>query len=190
MPAAFATASTITPSRAPCRSSPTSRPPRNRCSGSVAVANRRASSSRRAACEPRPAMACRRVNASSTSSTSSVGGASAGGGSSRRDAHPTPIVPCGSSPERYATAIGTSSGARLGEAVGEPGDLRQAGRCGGDVSRCLRDLVEMHSRHSTSSTLDVRSLSFTSHPPPVRSHEHVAQQARSPTGSRGAESER
>ena len=36
--------------------------------------------------------------------------ARAGSGSSRSAAQPTPIVPCGSTPERYATAIGTSSG--------------------------------------------------------------------------------
>ena len=37
-------------------------------------------------------------------------GTAAGGNPSRSAAHPTPICRCGSSPDRYATAIGTSSG--------------------------------------------------------------------------------
>ena len=110
MPAACATASAITPSSAPCRSSPRNSPARSRCSGSVARSKRAASSARRAACEPTPEIAWRRVTAASTSRTSSVGGGSAGVGRSRSAAQPTPTVPCGSSPERYATAIPISSG--------------------------------------------------------------------------------
>ena len=53
-PAAFATASAITPSSAPCRSSPRNSPTSRRCSGSVARAKSAASSSRRAAWEPWP----------------------------------------------------------------------------------------------------------------------------------------
>src|SRR6478672_2232992 len=53
-----------------------------------------------------------RVIASSTSSSSSVD-MSAGEAGSRSAAQPTPTVPCGSSPERYATAIATSSGVAL-----------------------------------------------------------------------------
>ena len=51
---AFATASTITPSRAPWRSSPRRSPTRNRCSSSVARPNRPSSSSRRARLGARP----------------------------------------------------------------------------------------------------------------------------------------
>ena len=107
-PAAFATASAITPSSAPCRSSPRNSPTSRRRSGSVARERRPSSSLRRAACEPGPAIDCRRDTAASTSSSSSVGD-SAGGGRSRSAAHPTPTVPCGSAPDRYATAIATSS---------------------------------------------------------------------------------
>ena len=98
--AARETASTITPSRAPWRISPIRSPRRNACSSAVARANRSWSAVRRAAWEPAPASEPIRGSAASTSSSSSVAGAGAGGGRSFRDAHPTPIDPCGSTPER------------------------------------------------------------------------------------------
>jgi hypothetical protein len=52
-----------------------------------------------------------RSSAASTSINPSVD-PTAGGGRSRSDAHPTPIVPLGNLPDRYATAIGTSFGCR------------------------------------------------------------------------------
>ena len=52
---------------------------------------------------------CDARDRSSTSSSSSVG-RRAGGGSSFSAAQPTPTVPCGRTPERYLTAMPTSSG--------------------------------------------------------------------------------
>ena len=65
--AARATASTMTPSWAPWRSSPVSSATRKRCSGSVARAKSAASASRRAACDPGPAIAPIASHAASTS---------------------------------------------------------------------------------------------------------------------------
>src|SRR5688572_11995734 len=109
-PAALATASAMTPSSAPWRSSPRKSPTNSRCSGSVAREKSWESASRRAACEPAPEIPFSRVIAASTSRTSSDGSA-AGARRSLSAAQPTPTVPCGSSPERYDTAIATSSGA-------------------------------------------------------------------------------
>ena len=107
--AARATASVITPSSAPCRSSPDSSPKRNRCSAEVARPNSSPTSALRAAAEPFPVTAPIAAKAASTSAKPSVG-AAAGGNPSRSAAQPTPICRCGNSPDRYATAIGTSSG--------------------------------------------------------------------------------
>ena len=107
--AARATASVITPSSAPWRSSPDSRPTRNRCSSRVARPNSSPTSALRAVAEPFPDTAPIAEKAESTSLSVSVG-ASAGVNPSRSAAHPTPIWRCGSSPDRYATATGTSSG--------------------------------------------------------------------------------
>ena len=107
--AARATASVMTPSSAPWRSSPESRPTRNRCSSAVARPNNSPTSALRAAAEPFPDTAPIEPNPASTSDSVSVG-ACAGANPSRRAAQPTPIWRCGSSPDRYATAIGTSSG--------------------------------------------------------------------------------
>ena len=74
--AARATASTMTPSCAPWRSSPVSSATRKRCSGSVARAKSAASASRRAACDPGPAIAPIASHAASTSLSASVGLAS------------------------------------------------------------------------------------------------------------------
>jgi hypothetical protein len=108
-PAARATASVITPSSAPCRSSPDSSRTRKNCSSAVAAPNSSATSRLRSAADPFPATAPITVNAASTSAIVSDG-ACAAGGSDRSAAHPTPICRCGSSPDRYATTTGTSSG--------------------------------------------------------------------------------
>ena len=120
--AARATASVITPSSAPWRSSPDSSPARNCCSARVARPNSSPTRARRAAADPFPATAPIAEKAASTSDKLSVGAAagvnpSCGPGpggpaprTSRRAAQPTPICRCGSSPDRYPTAIGTSSG--------------------------------------------------------------------------------
>ncbi len=97
--AARATASVMTPSSAPWRSSPESRPNRNRCSSSVARPNSSLTSALRAAAEPFPETAPIAEKPASTSLSVSVG-VSAGGNPSRSVAHPTPICRCGSSPDR------------------------------------------------------------------------------------------
>ena len=107
--AARATASVITPSSAPCRSSPESNPTRKRCSSAVARPNSSPTSALRAAAEPFPLTAPIAENPASTSLSESAGTAAAGN-PARRAAQPTPICRCGSSPDRYATAIGTSAG--------------------------------------------------------------------------------
>jgi hypothetical protein len=107
--AARATASVITPSSAPCRSSPESRPYRNCCSVSVARPNNSLTSAFRAAVDPLPEIAPIAENPASTSLSVSVA-AAAGANPPRSVAQPTPICRCGSSPDRYATAIGTSRG--------------------------------------------------------------------------------
>ena len=96
---ARATASVITPSSAPWRSSPDSSRTRKYCSCAVAAPITASISRFRSATDPFPATEPIRVNASSTSRTVSDG-ASAGGGADRSAAHPTPICRCGSSPDR------------------------------------------------------------------------------------------
>ena len=71
--AARATASVITPSSAPWRSSPESRPTRNRCSSPVARPNSSPTSALRAAAEPFPDTAPIALNPESTSDRVSVG---------------------------------------------------------------------------------------------------------------------
>ena len=97
--AARATASVMTPSSAPCRSSPESRPNKNRCSPSVARPNNEPTSALRAAAEPLPATAPMADRLASTSLSVSVGEAAAGN-PSRSAAQPTPTCRCGSSPDR------------------------------------------------------------------------------------------
>ena len=97
--AARATASVMTPSSAPWRSSPESRPYRNRCSSSVARPNSSLTSALRAAADPFPESAPIAEKPASTSLRVRVG-VSAGGNPSRSVAHPTPICRCGSSPDR------------------------------------------------------------------------------------------
>jgi len=97
--AARATASVITPSSAPCRSSPESRPYRNRCSVSVARSNNSLTSAFRAAVDPLPEIAPIAENPASTSLSVSVA-AAAGANPPRNVAQPTPICRCGRSPDR------------------------------------------------------------------------------------------
>ena len=97
--AARATASVITPSSAPWRSSPDSSRTRKYCSLSVAAPSTSPMSRFRSAADPLPLCAPILLNASSTSPTVSDG-VSAGGGADRSAAHPTPIWRCGSSPDR------------------------------------------------------------------------------------------
>ena len=73
--AARATASVITPSRAPWRSSPDSSPARNCCSARVARPNSSPTRARRAAADPFPATAPIAEKAASTSDKLSVGAA-------------------------------------------------------------------------------------------------------------------
>ena len=63
---------------------------------------------------------------------------------SRSTAQPTPICRCGSSPDRYATAIGTSSGPASRSAAGQHVDLGQPGAGRGHGLRHLGDLSEQH----------------------------------------------
>ena len=71
--AAAAMASSITPSRAPWRSSPTRRRTRKSCSAAVARANRAWSNPLRAAAEPLPAVVATAASAASTSRRDSDG---------------------------------------------------------------------------------------------------------------------
>jgi hypothetical protein len=98
-PAARATASVITPSSAPWRSSPESRRIRKCCSSMVAAPITSSTSRFRSATEPGPSTAPISLKAASTPRTVSDGAAEAAG-ADRSDAHPTPICRCGSSPER------------------------------------------------------------------------------------------
>ena len=147
MPAALATASAITPTRAPCRSSPPSRRRRKVCSTSVAAANSPgparpgapATPSRR----PRRSRRTRRRRAA----TVSVGSCAAGG-NERNAAHPTPIWRCGSSPDSQdtttATSFGSPSSPARAQQVGDPGDLGQPRRGGADLGRRGRDVDQQH----------------------------------------------
>ena len=96
---ARATASVITPSSAPCRSSPDSSRTRKYCSSLVAAPITASISRFRSATDPLPATAPISVNDASTPRIVSDG-ASAAGGAVRSAAHPTPICRCGSSPDR------------------------------------------------------------------------------------------
>ena len=97
--AARATASVITPSSAPCLSSPDSRPYRNCCSSAVARPKSSLTSALRAAADPLPDTAPMAEKPESTSLSVSVG-VSAGGNPAFSAAQPTPICRCGSYPDR------------------------------------------------------------------------------------------
>ena len=82
------------------RSSPRKRPTRSRCSGSVARPSSDASSSRRAACDPGPAIACTRDTGSIDLQQLERRWRARGRRQLTQCRRPTPTVPCGSSPER------------------------------------------------------------------------------------------
>ncbi len=90
MPEARATASAITPARAPSRSSPPRRRRKKVCSVSVAAAKGPAPTRHAGTASPRTAIPLISVKAASTPVTVSVG-ISAGVGTERSAAHPTPI---------------------------------------------------------------------------------------------------
>ena len=109
--AALAIASTITPSRAPWRSSPPSTLHRSRCSSSVARPKTSTSSVRRAATTPAPDIPANSSIIRSTSPTSSTGSVAGSGRTARIVAQPTPIRPWAGAPVRNPTAGATSPGA-------------------------------------------------------------------------------
>ena len=141
--AARATASVITPSSAPCRSSPDSSPTRNRCSAEVARPNSSPTSALRAAAEPFPATA-RSPRRPRPPRPDPARARPRAANPSRSAAQPTPICRCGSSPDRYATAIGTSSGPASRNARGQQVDLGQPGAGRAHGLRHLGDPNEQH----------------------------------------------
>ena len=96
---AAATPATSTPSKAPVRTSPVTRPRNRACSSDVAAAKSSSSRRRRSACDPAPATPERTSKAVSTSSTDSVGSL-AGGARSCSARQPTPVRRWVSDPER------------------------------------------------------------------------------------------
>ena len=141
--AALATASVITPSSAPCRSSPRNRLVRSRCSGSVARTKSVSSSARRAACEPGPEIDWIREIAASTSSKierrlrrrrRKI--------LERRPAHADRSL------RQLAGEVrdGDSNlvGRRAEKALGQTRYLREPRRRRSDVTRSLRDRGEQH----------------------------------------------
>ena len=149
-PAAFATASAMTPSSAPCRSSPRNKPTRRRCSGSVARAKSAASSSRRAPWEPLPAIDCEaRHGRVDLEQLERRLGRRRGLLAERRPPH------ADGSLRQLARQIGDRDSDLLGrrrtEALGDALDLREPRRRRRDVSRRRRYQREEHPRHSTRS---------------------------------------
>ena len=119
MPDAFAIASSMIPSRAPCRSSPTMRRFRKSASSRVARENKSSKSSRLRRSDPGPDTL---VNSSSLRSTSRIvrlGVSASVPAAALMPAYPTPSLPCRVNPERKDTAISASSGAssRRSEAI-------------------------------------------------------------------------
>ena len=108
--AAFATASISTPSRAPCRSSPTKSRLRNVCSVAVARSSR-APSTRFLARAPRASPMA--VIAASTSVSVNVACGATGTSTPNTVAGPTPIRPCRMRPASAATPTSASSGSRF-----------------------------------------------------------------------------
>ncbi len=107
--AAEAIASSITPSSAPCRSSPVSRRRRKSCSASVARPNSAASRSTRRCAEPLPDVVATSPSAASTSATVSPACAAAGTDRSTTVRQPAPIRPCRGVPMRKDTTATTTS---------------------------------------------------------------------------------
>ena len=145
MPTALATASAITPTSAPWRSSPPRRRRRNVCSASVALANNPVTSSARRACDPFPATVPISVNLASTCSTSSDGSA-AGGGSERSETPADADLPL----RQLADSHDTTTAASVGSPSAPAWRSRSAilaifpSRCGAHVGGCGGDLNELH----------------------------------------------
>src|SRR3954468_101752 len=118
-PAAFATASVSTPSRAPWRTSPMASAVRNDCSSAVPRASSSARIRCRSAPERLPRAFCSAVKMASTSARVSSGVVAATAGrASATLAHPTPSLPWRGHPIRKPVAIGISLGAsRLSNAA-------------------------------------------------------------------------
>src|SRR5690606_31229908 len=111
-PEAFAMASTITPSSAPCRSSPSSRRARKSCSTVVARPKSSVSSLLRSRLDPLPDIVAICSNAESTSRTARVETSLAPAPRACRTIDgPSPMRPWRKAPMRYSTPVSTSSGA-------------------------------------------------------------------------------
>ena len=109
--AAAAIASAMTPSSAPCRSSPSKRPARNCCSGSVAAPSKRSSASSRRAAEPLPAIARSASRSRAAAASVSVGSRAGAPIAARSAAGPRLTFPPSTTPDSQATAVSRSSGA-------------------------------------------------------------------------------
>ena len=107
--AAVATASSTTPSSAPCRSSPESRRTRNCCSSAVAAVSKAESRPSRRAADPAPDVPARSVSAWSTAATVSDGSLAGSPAIRARVRQPTPSRPCRVSPESHAVTGSTSA---------------------------------------------------------------------------------
>ncbi|CAB4931671.1 unannotated protein [freshwater metagenome] len=101
---AAATASTMMPSSAPCLSSPVTNLMTNARSSAVVRENKSSSRAERRAAEPAPDVAATSDNFSSTSATVSVDTDADGTSRSASVRQPTPIRPCGNSPDNHDTA--------------------------------------------------------------------------------------
>src|SRR5687767_8714137 len=110
---AAAIASIITPASAPWRSSPASRRWRNSCSSGVARPNKVVNAAARRAVEPPPRIPASSSSRRSTSRRCSAGSAAASVMHERKAAAPMPMRFWRNSPERYCTAISSSSALEL-----------------------------------------------------------------------------
>ena len=147
MSAAFATASAITPTRAPCRSSPPSRRRRKVCSVSVAAANSPLTSSARRACDPFPATWPISLNAASTLQHGQRRLVRRG----RQRAQRRPADPDlalrqlpGQPGHHDGDQLRVVLGACAAQQVGDAGDLGQPRRSRADLGRRGGDVNELH----------------------------------------------
>ena len=146
-PAAFATASTISPASAPCLSSPVKRRLTKSASGSVARASRSPRSSSRPAADPLPSTSWTAAIARSRSAIVERrlrGGRALDRRRSSSSRHRP--VPAEARPARKPTASATSSGVEPPQQVGEDRDLLRARAGGGDVARRGHDLCQQGHR--------------------------------------------
>ena len=167
--AAAATASSITPSSAPWRSSPVSSRCRNCCSSAVAAPNRASSCAARRAVEPAPEVAASASSRASTSATSRRRR------SRRRHAEAGQRAPARTEPAlpRLARQPGGGRldlvGRRGAQQRGQRGGLRRAGAGGPDGGGAGDDLGEQHAGIEAAPT-DSSALSPTAraYPAPCR----------------------